>query len=226
MKIIGHRGAAGLAPENTITSITKGVRAGANFVEIDVRLTHDNKLVLSHDPTLKREYDVDLKISEHSLKNLRIPCPDLPTLEDALKATKTEGAIVELKEFIEPERVLSVTKKFPELDIRFASFNHHVIRALKKTAPESFCYLLEHHSPFEIINAAGNMKADGIGLNYGVLNPLTYFLAKRKKLHIYIYTLNKAWIATILAFLYRDIYICTDRPDQLRYLKKYYESDT
>lgn len=221
MKIIGHRGAAGLALENTIESIREGVAAGADFIEFDVRMTRDHMLILNHDPSLVRTYGVNLNVSEHTLKELRVPCPTLPTLETALKACKTDGVIIELKEFIEPERVLAVTKKFPNLDIRFASFNHHFIRALKKISPQSFCYVLEHHSPFEIINRAAKMKADGVALNYGVLNPLTYLLAKRKKLHIYIYTLNKPWVATLLSWLYKDVYICTDYPDKLAYLQKW-----
>ena len=65
------------------------------------------------------------------------------------------------------------------------------------------------------------MKADGIGLNYGVINLLTYSLAKRKKLDIYIYTLNRLWIARALKFIYRDIDICTDVPNELKTLKSW-----
>lgn len=219
MKIIGHRGAAGLAPENTIESIKKAVKAKVDFIEIDIRLTHDKKLVLSHDETLKRVYDVDLKISHHSLRELRTPCPELPTLEDAITACKKTNMIIEPKEFIEPKRIFAVTDKFPDIEFRFASFNHRVIRAIKKYRPEAFCYVLEHHSPFEILNKATKMKADGVGLNYGVINLLTYILAKRKKLDIYMYTLNKLWLARLLSFIYRDVAICTDRPDELSKLK-------
>ncbi len=219
MKIIGHRGAAGLALENTIESISEGVAAKADAVEIDIRLTHDNKIVLCHDEDLKRTYGVDLKIREHRLQDLRIPCPNLPTLEEALKACKTKGAVIELKEDIEPELLIEVLKKFPKLDIRVASFIHPAIRKLKAASPGVYCYVLEHHSPFEIINHAKAMKADGIGLNYSVINPLTYFLARRAKLHIFVYTINKVWIGRWLRFLYRDIDICTDYPNVLKELK-------
>jgi glycerophosphoryl diester phosphodiesterase len=220
MKIIGHRGAAGLAPENTVKSIREAVKAGADYIELDVRMTRDRRLVINHDSSLSRTYGVELNVSEHTLKELRIPCPDLPTLDDALQASQTSGVILEPKEYIEPSRILSITQQYTKLDVRFASFNHHFIRALKKTNPGSFCYVLEHHSPFEIINRASKMKADGIGLNYGVLNPLTYILAKRKNLQIYTYTINKPWIATILSFIYKDVFICTDYPNKLLYLKK------
>lgn len=220
MKIIGHRGAAGLALENTIESIEQAVKSGADYIEIDVRMTRDRKIILNHDSNLARTYNVNLAVSKHTLEELQTVCPGLPTLETALKASIVKGVIIEAKEFIEPDRILAVTKKFPSLDVRFASFNHHFIRAIKKVDPSIFCYVLEHHSPFDIINRASKMKADGIGLNYGVLNPLTYILAKRKKLQIYTYTINKPWIASILSWLYRDTYICTDYPDKLHYLQK------
>lgn len=219
MKIIGHRGAAGLALENTLESIKAGLKAGADVIEVDIRLTRDNKIVLSHDPDLKRTYGVDLKISACTLRQLHIPCPTLPTLAEALELLRGKIVIIEPKEFIEPERIFAVTKKYPDVSVKFASFNHHAIRAVKKYAPESYCYVLEHHSPFEIINHASKMKANGIGLNYGVINPLTYFLAKRKKLHIYVYTVNKVWIARALKFIYRDIDICTDVPNELKVLQ-------
>lgn len=46
----GHRGARGLAPENTIPSMYKALEAGANVLEVDVYLTADKKVVVAHDP--------------------------------------------------------------------------------------------------------------------------------------------------------------------------------
>lgn len=57
MRLVGHRGAAGLAPENTLASIDAALAAGADGVEVDVRLTVDGVLVLMHDPDLGRTTD-------------------------------------------------------------------------------------------------------------------------------------------------------------------------
>ena len=54
MEIIGHRGAAGLAPENTLNSLREAVRLGAGWLEFDVRFTKDDVPVVIHDSTLKR----------------------------------------------------------------------------------------------------------------------------------------------------------------------------
>jgi len=51
---IGHRGAAGLAPENTLAALRAAARAGAAMVEFDVRLSADGRPVLFHDDDLDR----------------------------------------------------------------------------------------------------------------------------------------------------------------------------
>ncbi len=52
--LIGHRGAAALAPENTLASILKALELGVNRIEIDVHLTKDGHPVVIHDNTLSR----------------------------------------------------------------------------------------------------------------------------------------------------------------------------
>lgn len=51
-RVIGHRGAAAVAPENTLAGLAAAAAAGARWVEIDVRLSADQVCVLSHDRTL------------------------------------------------------------------------------------------------------------------------------------------------------------------------------
>ena len=53
--IVGHRGAAGLAPENTIPAFMRAIEIGVDAIEIDVLLTADGKLVVHHDFRLKPE---------------------------------------------------------------------------------------------------------------------------------------------------------------------------
>jgi glycerophosphoryl diester phosphodiesterase len=52
--VCGHRGAAGLKPENTLAGFRQAVALGADFVECDVHLTKDNHVVVIHDDTLDR----------------------------------------------------------------------------------------------------------------------------------------------------------------------------
>jgi glycerophosphoryl diester phosphodiesterase len=52
--VIGHRGAMGTAPENTLASFKQGLRQGADALECDVHLSKDRRLVVIHDETLDR----------------------------------------------------------------------------------------------------------------------------------------------------------------------------
>ena len=53
-RVIGHRGAAGCAPENTLAGLRKAKELGCRWVEFDVRLTADGQLILLHDARLER----------------------------------------------------------------------------------------------------------------------------------------------------------------------------
>ena len=53
--IIGHRGAAGLAPENTLSAFEKACEIGVDAIELDVLLTADGKIVVHHDYNLNPE---------------------------------------------------------------------------------------------------------------------------------------------------------------------------
>lgn len=69
--IIGHRGASGSAPENTLSAFTKAVEMGADMIELDVQLTRDNQLIVMHDPTVNRTTDGSGRISNLTLAELQ-----------------------------------------------------------------------------------------------------------------------------------------------------------
>jgi len=85
---IGHRGAPTVETENTLASIDAAIRAGADWVEIDVKLTRDQVPVLLHDPTLHRIWDIAAPISELNLADLP---PMIPTLHQALDRINGRG---------------------------------------------------------------------------------------------------------------------------------------
>jgi glycerophosphoryl diester phosphodiesterase len=68
--IIGHRGAAAYAPENTVASFLLALEQGADALEFDVRVTRDGEAVVVHDPTLERTTDAVGPVRLHTLKEL------------------------------------------------------------------------------------------------------------------------------------------------------------
>jgi len=62
--VIGHRGSAGTAPENTLPSFQAAAAAGADMIELDVRLAADNVLVVHHDMSLRRTTGIRRRVRD------------------------------------------------------------------------------------------------------------------------------------------------------------------
>ena len=69
--IVGHRGAKGIEPENTITSFKKALEIGVEYVECDVHLSADGYPVVIHDDTLDRTTSGKGKVREYTLRELK-----------------------------------------------------------------------------------------------------------------------------------------------------------
>ena len=108
--VISHRGARGLAPENTQVSLAVAAREGARWVEFDVKLTRDGVPVLFHDDDLARTAGVDGLLADLTLAEVKeldvgsyfSPAFDgepVPTLAEAVEVLGELrlGAKVELK---------------------------------------------------------------------------------------------------------------------------------
>jgi len=69
--VIGHRGTANLAPENTLAGIRRAQEEGAGWVEFDVKLTSDGIPILMHDDRLGRTTNGKGKVALASLKDIQ-----------------------------------------------------------------------------------------------------------------------------------------------------------
>ncbi len=109
-KIIGHRGAAGYAPENTIEAIHTAADMGIKWVELDVKLTKDEVPIIFHDDSLDRTTNTTGKIADLTYKEIKeLDCGSwysesfigtkIPSLEEAIDAliTRNLGFNMEIK---------------------------------------------------------------------------------------------------------------------------------
>ncbi len=69
--VIAHRGASGLAPENTLAAVQKAMALKADMIEIDVHQTQDSVIVVIHDDTIDRTTDGKGKVRELSFREIR-----------------------------------------------------------------------------------------------------------------------------------------------------------
>jgi glycerophosphoryl diester phosphodiesterase len=219
MKIIGHRGAAGLELENTLASLRRAKELGVDGIEFDVRLTKDRQLVLCHDKDLARVSGNPARVANLTLKEIKkiklYNGEKVPTLDEALDFLNGTWAIIEAKVGNCLDELLAVLDRHPKARVTIASFDHAFAMELEKRRPDISVYLAEKTRMTEIIHIVRQARADGIDLNAWLLNPLTYWLARRHQLEIMVFTINHPLVAKFVHTLYPQAAICTDFPDRL-----------
>ena len=217
-QVIGHRGAAGLGLENSVAAIKKALQLKLERIEVDVRLTRDKVFVLCHDADLKVMADDERKLADldwHELK--AIPLRDgsrILTLKELLKMVGAQKLIIEVKDGGEEEQLLTLLDGAPKAAVTVASFKRSVLSAIRKARPEFPLYVLEHTSPNDAAHFANRQKLQGIGLNFWLLNPVTYHRARRTGLQVYVYTVNSRFLAWFLRVLYPHAALCSDHPER------------
>ncbi|UGA56608.1 glycerophosphodiester phosphodiesterase family protein [Vibrio sp. VB16] len=131
--IVGHRGAAALAPENTLAGITKAAEVGIHWIEIDTQLTADNVPVIFHDENLERCTNGTGKLASLTLDELKqldagswfgksFRNETIPTLEEALQTCLDNDLNMNLELKIHHnEQVALLAEKVAEI-IKFFGF--------------------------------------------------------------------------------------------------------
>jgi len=107
--IVAHRGASGYAPENTMSAFEKALQMNANYLELDIQMTKDEKLVVIHDPTVDRTTSGTGEVRQYTYKDLRnldaggwfhkrFSGQYIPTLEEVIETYKNKiGLLIEVK---------------------------------------------------------------------------------------------------------------------------------
>ena len=113
MKIIGHRGARGLAPENTVASLQKGLEHHVDELEFDLRVTKDGVVILSHNKTVTDAAGNKLGVATHSYKELKVHKPDLATFSEALDTISQQVvAHIEVKRHTPVAPIVAIIKQY------------------------------------------------------------------------------------------------------------------
>jgi glycerophosphoryl diester phosphodiesterase len=69
--VIAHRGASGYAPENTMAAFKKALELKADYIELDVQMTKDGKLVVIHDPNVSRTTNSEGEVKDFTYQELK-----------------------------------------------------------------------------------------------------------------------------------------------------------
>ena len=151
VEIIAHRGGAGMAPENSLSCFEKGIATGADIIEIDIRLTKDDVVVVCHDSDVKRTTDGKGKIEEMTFEEVRSfrildldgnPTDErIPTLDEVLDLVDGRcRMLIEIKPCKRYERISELLLKSIEEHnaaswVTAQSFSDNVLFALHALNP-------------------------------------------------------------------------------------------
>jgi len=193
---IGHRGARAYEPENTLRSFKKAIELGVDAVELDVRKTKDDQLVVIHDPDVERTTDGTGLVSELTLKEIKgfsaKKGEKIPTLKEALDfLDKKVKIIIELKEVGVEEKVLeAVREKRLQKNIVIVSFIEDVLRKVRELDEEVETGLIyvKHRNP---VKAALELKASYLLPLYRFTHTANVKKAHESGLKVVVWTVNK-----------------------------------
>ena len=214
--VVGHRGAAGLAPENTLASFQRAVALGVHAVELDVQI-HAGKLWVIHDATVDRTTNgrgplVDL--SEQQLRELDAGDGQaIPTLDEVLLALPDSvGVNVELKGAGTAAAVAEAVEGARQ-EVLVSSFDHRELRDFADIGvPDIKIAPLFHKWQEEVWDKAAAFNAWSVNWGVRVATPARLREARKRGLRVLVYTVNDLLKArSLIAAGAWGVF--TDRPD-------------
>lgn len=213
LKIISHRGAKGLAPENTSTSFKKSLEYPVDMVEFDVRVTKDGVAVINHNRDLADPAGNRFVIKRHSYKELKQHKPDLLKLEEVLALINgSRKLFIEVKPHVKTAPLVKILEDYKHPYV-LGSFSQKVLRELQAALPDVPKVVIERWSLVRARLRARELGTDNIAMNYLWLWSGLVRMIGRSGYVLYVYTLNnprraKRWAKHGLAG------VVTDYPDR------------
>ncbi len=200
MLCIGHRGAMGHAPENTLLSISKAIEMGADWIEVDVYLV-EGELIVIHDPTLERTTNGEGAVMETSPAVLRSldagQGEKIPFLQEVFDLVdKRVGINIELKgpETAVPTVKLihsQIEKGWSYENILVSSFDHNMLRTVQQLDAAIKIGALIFHNPDDVTQYVQELNAFSINPWLNTVNEALVQKAHEQGLHVYVYTVNE-----------------------------------
>ena len=221
--IIGHRGAAAVAPENTLTSFRSAILAGADGIEFDVRLSGDGVPVIIHDDTLTRTHGLRKRAADltgHELDELGVPSLrklfELMSSNELLLCLEIKGSSAQLA-----EQCCALVREFSfEERTIVECFDLNVLKLVDlKTAA---LFEPRIYTDQRLIDRTLEVGASVLALHHRLAKPPLVEKAKLAGLRVVVWTVDDpAWIARaqamgIEALITNDPAMMIEASDRLR----------
>ncbi|MGC2231832.1 MAG: glycerophosphodiester phosphodiesterase family protein [Candidatus Acidiferrum sp.] len=231
MLIIGHRGASGHAPENTLAAFKKAVALGATFIETDLQLSRDARFVAIHDDSVDRTTNGQGKVHDQTLAALRrldagswfgseFAGERIPTLEEILEFSKKNDVVFYLE--LKPSgswggehALIGALRESGEVARSVViSFDPAILANLRKIEPTLMTGVLYDGQLADPLKEAVDVGARQVVVRGDLVTPLMIEQARKRDLQVVCWTVNHpAHIRLLMAAGVDGI--MSDYPDRL-----------
>jgi glycerophosphoryl diester phosphodiesterase len=171
--VTGHRGAAGLEPENTVRSFRRACDLGVDRVETDGRLTRDGHLLCLHDATVDRTTNGSGAVADLTFDEIRKldagQGERIPTLEEAIAAVRGRAVLqIELKGegTVGPTLRVLETAGLDPAEFMLTCFDASRLEEVRAQRPEWPVSLLFGQPPPDAIERARRVGAESISVQF------------------------------------------------------------
>ena len=203
---IGHRGAAGLAPENTLAAMRKALALGVHGIEFDIQMSKDGEPVVIHDDTLERTATGSGPVSHFTLAQLQQLDAGggerIPTLRNVLDLVdKRCRLFIELKAENATQAVADILRHYVSRfgwsyeQLFVISFDHPQLVAIRTITPELRTGAIICGIPVSLAAFAEEAGAWGIIADIFHINQKLVDDAHRRKIKILAGTANNPCIS-------------------------------
>jgi len=244
LKILGHRGARGIAPENTLAGFQAGIDAGIDMIELDVHLSKDGELVVMHDPRVERTTDGSGLISDMTLAEIKrlnaaakftgkdYGVERVPTLQEAYDFVAGRvGIQIEIKTRADGSRYPGIEEKVVDLLRRnhavesglISSFDFPTLEKVHELEPRLARYAIVSTNYFKGVGSKGpeGVVADLQGHGFGAvavektyLSEALFSQLKQAGFTVGVWVIND--VQTMEKFAHMGVdFMTSDRPDIL-----------
>ena len=235
MKIIGHRGAAGLVAENTLPSFTRALDIGCRYVELDVHSVRDrvaNTLVVIHDSSLDRTTNLSGPVTARTVAELAradagngAPVPTLQEVSAEIcrwLQSRPEISTITINIELKGPATAELTAHFiadcrtdhPQLDFVVSSFDHHALIDFRSCDADTPTAPLFDKWSGQWPQIAERVGASCVNLSQRIATTKRIAAIHEAGYEVWCYTVNTRRRAGRLSRMGVDG-VFTDRPDRL-----------
>ena len=205
---IAHRGASGIAPENTLAAFKKAIEIGVDAVELDLHGTADGEVVVIHDASLDRTTDHRGLINQTALETIKradagrwfgaeFAGESVPTLAEALECIGDKTvALLEIKDPLIAEAVVAKVRETQTLNLTvIISFHTTVLEAVRALEPRiPTGWLIGNHNnhvPSEqLCQQLGELGSSLLNVNHQLITAEFAYEIRRRGIALWCWTVD------------------------------------